>query len=78
MYAKAITPILNVTDLAASLEWFEKLGWKRLWNWGSPPRFGAVGSGESEIFLAVDAQGGRGYGGGVERLAIFKQYSNCL
>jgi catechol 2,3-dioxygenase-like lactoylglutathione lyase family enzyme len=64
MDAKAITPILNVSDLANSFAWFEKLGWKKLWNWGSPPRFGAVGSGECEIFLCVGAQGGRGHGGG--------------
>ena len=64
MYARAITPILNVSDLAASFAWFEKLGWKALWSWGAPPTFGAVGSGECEIFLCVGAQGGRGHGGG--------------
>ena len=64
MYAKALTPILNVSDIAASFAWFEKLGWKRLWDWGDPPTFGAVGSGECEIFFCVGGQGGRGYGGG--------------
>ena len=62
MYAKAITPILNVTDIAASFVWFEKWGWKKLWDWGTPPTFGAVGSGECEIFLCQGAQGGRGKG----------------
>ena len=34
-----------------------------MWDWGSPPTFGAVGSGhECEIFLCHDAQGGRGRG----------------
>ncbi|MEP6847415.1 MAG: bleomycin resistance family protein [Acidobacteriota bacterium] len=57
-----ITPILNVSDFAASVGWFEKLGWKRLWGWGEPPTFGAVGSGPAEIFLCQDGQGGRGKG----------------
>jgi hypothetical protein len=26
-----VTPILNVSDVEASLEWFEKLGWKTGW-----------------------------------------------
>lgn len=64
MYAKAITPILNVADMDASFAWFEKLGWKKLWDWGEPPSFGAVGSGECEIFLCHRGQGGRGYGSG--------------
>lgn len=63
MYVKALTPILNVSDLAASFAWFEKLGWKKLWEWGDPPGFGAVGSGECEIFLSQGGQGSRGHGG---------------
>ena len=63
MFAKALTPILNVSDLEQSFQWFEKLGWKRGWEWGSPPSFGGVRSGECEIFLCVDAQGGRGQSG---------------
>ena len=62
MNAKALTPILNVSDLPASFAWFEKWGWKKCWDWGSPPTFGAVGAGECEIFLCKDAQGGRGKG----------------
>ena len=31
-------------------------------DWGDPPSFGAVGSGECEIFLCQDGQGGRGRG----------------
>ena len=60
--AKAITPVLNVSDVAASFAWFEKWGWKKCWDWGTPPTFGAVGSGECEIFLCQGAQGGRGKG----------------
>lgn len=62
MEAKAINPVLNVSDIAASFAWFEKWGWKKLWDWGTPPTFGAVGSGECEIFLCLDGQGGRGRG----------------
>lgn len=62
MNAKFVTPILNVSDLAASFEWFEKLGWKKQWDWGTPPTFGAVGSGDCTIFLCLRGQGGRGKG----------------
>jgi ketosteroid isomerase-like protein/catechol 2,3-dioxygenase-like lactoylglutathione lyase family enzyme len=62
--ARLVTPILNVSNLAASFEWFRKLGWSHHWDWrpsdASPPTFGAVGSGECEIFLCLDGQGGRG------------------
>lgn len=64
MDAKQITPILNVSDLTQSFDWFARLGWKKCWDWQatpeSPPAFGSVGSGECEIFLCVDGQGGRG------------------
>src|SRR2546430_11078312 len=62
MNAKAITPILNVSDMEASFAWFAKWGWRKCWDWGTPPTFGAVGSGECEIFLCRGAQGGRGKG----------------
>jgi len=51
MKAHQIIPILNVSDISASFAWFEKWGWKKSWDWGTPPTFGAVGSGECEIFL---------------------------
>lgn len=59
MYAKTLTPILNVSDIKESFVWFEKLGWKKGWDWGTPPTFGGVCSGECEIFLCQDGQGGR-------------------
>jgi hypothetical protein len=63
MEAKSLTPILNVSDIASTVAWFEKWGWKKLWDWGTPPTFGAVGSGkEACIFLCQGAQGGRGRG----------------
>jgi len=55
-----MNPILNVSDIAASFAWFEKLGWTKGWDWGEPPTFGGVCSGECEIFLCEGAQGGRG------------------
>ena len=63
MNAKAITPILNVSDMEQSFGWFEKLGWKKGFAWGSPPSFGSVCAGACEIFLCLDAQGGRGRSG---------------
>ncbi len=63
MLAKAVTPILNVSDIQQSFDWFQKLGWRKCWDWGTPPTFGSVGSGECEIFLCLNGQGGRGGGG---------------
>lgn len=60
MHAHELTPILNVSDMSQSFEWFEKLGWKKLWEWGTPVSFGCVGAGNCEIFLCHNAQGGRG------------------
>ena len=62
MKAHAVTPILNVSDLAESFSWFERLGWRKLWDWGEPPTFGVVGSGNVELFLCEGGQGGRGRG----------------
>ena len=60
MHAHRLTPILNVSNIEQSFAWFEKLGWKKGWDWGSPPTFGAVCSGDCEIFLCLNGQGGRG------------------
>jgi len=74
MELTAITPILNVSDVVASIAWFERLGWNRCWthnragpienaddaNPAGPAQFAAVGSGECEIFLCLDGQGSRG------------------
>lgn len=62
MLAKALTPILNVSNMQESFRWFEKLGWQKGWEWGEPATFGGVCSGECEIFLCLDGQGGRGRG----------------
>jgi catechol 2,3-dioxygenase-like lactoylglutathione lyase family enzyme len=61
-----VVPILNVTDVEASVAWFGKLGWEPGFQWcgteGGPVDFGAVVAGELEIFLCRDGQGGRGRG----------------
>jgi len=31
-----VTPILNVSELQASFEWFAKLGWEKGWDWCPP------------------------------------------
>ncbi len=60
MLAKCLIPILNVSNIVESFAWFERLGWTKAWDWDDPPTFGAVRSGECEIFLSQDGQGGRG------------------
>lgn len=63
MLARRLTPILNVSNIQESFAWFEKLGWTKAWDWGAPPTFGGVCSGECEIFLCQNGQGGRGKSG---------------
>jgi len=62
MKPHAVNPILNVSSFAQSVAWFKKPGWEVAWQWGDPPRFGAVCAGEVEIFLCEGGQGGRGRG----------------
>ena len=57
MFAKGLTPILNVSDMEQSYAWFEKLGWRRGWEWGSPPGFGGVCSGECDDIAALQHLG---------------------
>jgi catechol 2,3-dioxygenase-like lactoylglutathione lyase family enzyme len=70
---RGVTPILNVSNLADSFDWFAKLGWAKLWDYPEPdgtPSFGAVGCGQCEMFVCLNGQGGRGAGNGVW-LSIF-------
>jgi catechol 2,3-dioxygenase-like lactoylglutathione lyase family enzyme len=47
MRVDGITPILNVSDLRASLDWFEALGWRTGFVWGEPdPGFASVVCGD--------------------------------
>jgi ketosteroid isomerase-like protein len=66
--ARQLVPILNVSSLADCFEWFAKLGWAKKWEWrdrDGMPGFGAIGSGNCEIFLCQNGQGGRGREGGI-------------
>ena len=36
MHTQRLVPILNVSDLAASVAWFERLGWRRGFERGEP------------------------------------------
>jgi uncharacterized glyoxalase superfamily protein PhnB len=72
-----VTPILNVSDVPASLAWFEALGWRRSFTWNPSgtianqadedangrAEFAGVRSGHAEIMLCRDGQGGRGSDG---------------
>lgn len=60
MKLERLIPILNVSNIEESFAWFEKLGWKKGWDWGDPPDFGGVCCGDCEIFLCQNGQGSRG------------------
>ena len=62
MEVKSLTPILNVTNIVDSFNWFETFGWTKNFEWGDPVGFGAVCSGEAQIFMCEGAQGGKGKG----------------
>ena len=61
---RSLRPILNVSDIRASLAWFELLGWKTTFIWDEDdgePGFAGTGYGDGtvEIFLCRDGQGSR-------------------
>jgi len=74
MNVRSLTPILNVSDVPASLAWFESLGWKRAFTWNDggmiddaadgnrhgAAHFGGICSGECTILLCGGGQGSRG------------------
>ena len=62
MKVLGINPILNVSDMRQSLEWFEMLGWQKAWAWGEPVSFACVSNNGFEVFLCLNGQGGRGKG----------------
>jgi catechol 2,3-dioxygenase-like lactoylglutathione lyase family enzyme len=62
-----VVPILNVSDVEASVAWFAKLGWSKQFAWRADHAaraadFGSVACNGYEIFLCRDGQGGRGRG----------------
>jgi catechol 2,3-dioxygenase-like lactoylglutathione lyase family enzyme len=64
MTVRSVAPILNVSDIAASLAWFERLGWETGFVWQdddeAEPGFAGVTAGGNEIFLCRGGQGARG------------------
>ena len=67
MRVEGVTPILNVSDIEASIAWFAKFGWRARWTWNGdfggdgPATFAAVHSAHhAEIFLCKNGQGSKG------------------
>ena len=55
---ECIIPILNVKNLAASMEYYVNvLGFKMEWDWGDPPDVGSVERDDFSIMLVEDGQG---------------------
>jgi hypothetical protein len=60
---EGVTPILNVSDIEASIEWFAPLGWRVGFTWvpgAEQARFASVCSDRAEIFLCRNSQGSQG------------------
>jgi len=56
--AEGLTPILYVRDFGEAMEYYtRKLLFRKLWDWGTPPGFGAVALGKVEIFFCREGQG---------------------
>ncbi|WP_405059118.1 VOC family protein [Kribbella sp. NBC_01505] len=56
-----LNPILNVTDLDASIAFYtEILGFKLLHTFGDPADFAIIGHGDHQIYLCHNCQGQRG------------------
>jgi hypothetical protein len=57
----AVTPILNVKNFGASIDYYvNQLGFRKKWDWGNPPVFGCVARGNVNLFLCQGAQGQSG------------------
>lgn len=76
-----IVPILNVKNLAASLDYYvNALGFTKDWDWGDPPNFAGVSRDDCSIMLC---EGGQGHPGtwiwiGVgDAGALYKEYKAC-
>ena len=50
-----LVPVLNVGSIGASVDYYvEKLGFQKLFDWGSPPTFASVGRDQIKIFLSQE------------------------
>ena len=55
---ECIIPILNVKNLAASMDYYVNvLGFRVEWDWGDPPDVGSVARDDHSIMLVEDGQG---------------------
>lgn len=58
MKVTGLAPILYASDFARSMTYFmDTLGFRKLWDWGTPPTFGAVARDQVELFLCLQSQG---------------------
>lgn len=57
MSVQSVTPVLNVSDVGASLTWFESLGWRRGFSWNDG---GMIGEGSNAA--ASNERGDAGFG----------------
>jgi catechol 2,3-dioxygenase-like lactoylglutathione lyase family enzyme len=54
----SVTPILNAKNVPASIDYYvNQLGFRKLWDWGTPAVFAGVGRDNVELFLCQGAQG---------------------
>ncbi|MGV3617762.1 MAG: bleomycin resistance protein [Fimbriimonas sp.] len=57
---KVVSPVLVVSDVAASIEFFQsKLGFGKMFAFGAPVEYGAMERGEVQIHLTRDYSRGR-------------------
>ena len=60
MKVEQVVPILNVSDVEASVAWFGKLGWEKGFEWrvtpGGPIEFGAVTAARARSSSATTAR----------------------
>src|SRR5262245_7861393 len=56
--AEGVIPILCVRDFGEAMDYYtRKLLFRKLWDWGNPPSFGAVKLDKVELFFCLRAQG---------------------
>src|ERR1041385_491320 len=59
--ATELTPIFYVRDFKEAIRYYtDKLLFRKLWDWGDPPTFGAVALDKVEIFFCEGGQGNPG------------------
>ncbi|MEM7457009.1 MAG: VOC family protein [Planctomycetota bacterium] len=58
MPIEKVTPVLNISDIGASFEWFEMFGWERSFSWNQN---GLIG--EGAMAASENEHGAAGFGG---------------